>query len=143
MEQVQIIGAHIMSLAGYITKSPGDAVETSIHFQTTVPTGTHTFWFWSIFGKMDTPEPGSFAFMSGAMNGGFVDLGTEDNWVTIPLILGEFGEVYAGDWDCLLIICEDANWMTGYIYDLKVVPNALTITGAAELSATILEAGFS
>jgi len=141
MKQAQLVGANILPVAGYITKSPGDTVKTSIHWQWSVPTGSHTFHLWSIFGKYDEAN-GQFAFMSGAMFGQTMSAtGTNDDWSDVIFVLGELGDVYAGDWDSLLLISENADFTSGFIYDMAVVLNTLTIIGTA-ITADLLEAGF-
>lgn len=142
MEQVKLIGANIIPSFAYVTKSPGEVVETKIHWQCTVPTGTHTFYLWSIFGKNDYPEPGTFAFMTGAFGFAYGDVGTGDWHWSVLIELGKYGEIANGDWDCLLLICETDDFLTGYIYDGGIVLDALTITGAGVLEAQLIEAGF-
>ncbi len=142
MEQVKVIGAKILPLATHVTKNVGDVVETDVHWSWAVPTGTHRFYLWSIFGKKDYPNPGDFSFMSGAF--GFMAMdatGTADDWSSISITLGEYGEVANGDWDCLLLICETSDFFTGFIYDGATILNALTITGGA-LEAYLIEVGF-
>ncbi len=142
MQQISSIGAGIIPFATHVTKSPGDELITDIHWQSTVPLGTHTFYLWAVFGKNDYPEPGSFAFMTGAFGFSYGDVGTGDRWWSVNIVLGQYGDVANGDWDCLLLICETDNFLTGYIYDLSVVLNCLTITGAGDLEAQLLEVGF-
>lgn len=140
MGQINTMDARIIPFATHVTKSVGDEVKTEIHYQTTVPTGTHRFYFWSVFGEY-LPETEQFAFMSGAISFGYLDVGTIDQWVAIYVTLGELGEVYAGDWDCLLLITETDNFLTGYVYDMAVILNTLTITGV--LTAQLLEVSYS